>query len=159
MPETLRDLFGHEAWADAELLRAVWNCERAAGDEDVRTRLRHAHETQQWFLAFVRREAVARPGQRTPEWSFDDLGASMRQYQAGVREVLESASAEWLDGVLMLPYGRQSQVKRSEALLQVVLHSQNHRGQKLMRLRELGADLRPLDYVLWVIKGRPAPEW
>jgi len=159
VPDMLRDLFGHEAWADAELLRAVQGCEPAAIDEDVRNRLRHAHETQQWFLAFVKGEAVARPGEATPELSFDEFAASMRRYQAGVREVLDTASAEWLDSVLTFPYGRHSQVTRREALLQVALHSQNHRGQNLRRLKELGAELRPLDYVVWVIKGRPDPQW
>jgi hypothetical protein len=29
----------------------------------------------------------------------------------------------------------------------------------LTMLRTLGADTKPLDYIVWVSKGRPSPEW
>ena len=43
-------------------------------------------------------------------------------------------------------------------LTQIVMHSQNHRGQCLTRLRENGAQPPTLDYILWA-KDRPAPAW
>jgi uncharacterized damage-inducible protein DinB len=42
----------------------------------------------------------------------------------------------------------------AEALMQVVMHSQNHRGQCLSRLRELGAAPPTLDFIRWV-RDRP----
>jgi uncharacterized damage-inducible protein DinB len=46
----------------------------------------------------------------------------------------------------------------AEGLTQVVMHSQNHRGQCLSRLRENGTKPPTLDYILWA-KDRPAPLW
>jgi uncharacterized damage-inducible protein DinB len=46
----------------------------------------------------------------------------------------------------------------AEGLTQVVMHSQNHRGQCLSRLRENGTKPPTLDYILWA-KDRPAPSW
>ena len=45
-----------------------------------------------------------------------------------------------------------------EGLMQVVMHSQGHRGQCLTRLREIGGTPPTLDFILW-IKDRPAPIW
>ncbi|MBL8232675.1 MAG: hypothetical protein JNL98_29525 [Bryobacterales bacterium] len=42
----------------------------------------------------------------------------------------------------------------AEAWMQVVMHSQNHRGQCLTRLRELGAKPPTLDYILWLKRQR-----
>jgi uncharacterized damage-inducible protein DinB len=42
--------------------------------------------------------------------------------------------------------------------MQVALHGQNHRGQSLTRLRELGGKPPTLDYIIW-IKSRPGAAW
>jgi uncharacterized damage-inducible protein DinB len=52
----------------------------------------------------------------------------------------------------------KSQPTLAEGLTQVFMHSQNHRGQCLTRLRENGAKPPTLDYILWA-KDRPAPAW
>lgn len=46
----------------------------------------------------------------------------------------------------------------ADGLTQIVMHSQNHRGQCLIRLRENGVKPPTLDYILWA-KDRPAPSW
>jgi uncharacterized damage-inducible protein DinB len=42
---------------------------------------------------------------------------------------------------------------------QVVMHSEHHRGQNAVRLRELGGAMPPTDYIYWIVEGRPAPVW
>ena len=52
----------------------------------------------------------------------------------------------------------KSQPTVAEGLTQIFMHSQNHRGQCLTRLRENGAKPPTLDYILWA-RDRPAPAW
>ncbi len=47
----------------------------------------------------------------------------------------------------------------SDALLQVCLHSQHHRGQSMARLRALGAAPENVDYIIWLWKRKPEPRW
>ncbi|MFB3827757.1 MAG: DinB family protein [Bryobacteraceae bacterium] len=51
-----------------------------------------------------------------------------------------------------------AQCSLAEMLLQVVMHSQNHRGQCLSRLRALGGSAPTLDFILWA-KDHPAAAW
>ena len=46
-----------------------------------------------------------------------------------------------------------------QTLLQVALHSAHHRGQVSARLRELGAEPPPTDFIAWLWLGKPQPEW
>ena len=43
-----------------------------------------------------------------------------------------------------------------EALTQMAMHSQWHRGQNATRLRELGAQPPTVDLITWYWKGRPS---
>jgi len=43
-----------------------------------------------------------------------------------------------------------------EALTQMAMHSQWHRGQNATRLRELGAQPPTVDLIAWYWKGRPS---
>ena len=47
----------------------------------------------------------------------------------------------------------------AEALTQAAMHSQWHRGQNAVRLRELGVEPPPVDLIVWYWKGRPAAAW
>jgi uncharacterized damage-inducible protein DinB len=46
-----------------------------------------------------------------------------------------------------------------ETFLQVVLHSQHHRGQICTRLRECGVEPPLVDYIAWLWTARPGPSW
>jgi uncharacterized damage-inducible protein DinB len=46
----------------------------------------------------------------------------------------------------------------ADGLTQIVMHSQNHRGQCLRYMRKNGAEPPTLDYILWA-KERPGPSW
>lgn len=50
-------------------------------------------------------------------------------------------------------------ISASEALLQVCLHTQHHRGQNLTRLKALGAQAIPVDYIIWLWKQKPEAKW
>jgi uncharacterized damage-inducible protein DinB len=59
---------------------------------------------------------------------------------------------------IQMPWIPGSCPSLAEALIQVVMHSQNHRGECLSRLRTLGRNSPTLDYIIW-LKDRPAPVW
>lgn len=63
-----------------------------------------------------------------------------------------------LTRVIEMPWIPDSRPSLAEALIQVVMHSQNHRGQSLSRLRTIGGNPPTLDFILW-LKDRPAPKW
>ena len=44
----------------------------------------------------------------------------------------------------------------AEALTQMAMHSQWHRGQNATRLRELGGEPPTTDLIVWYWKGRPS---
>jgi len=41
-------------------------------------------------------------------------------------------------------------------VLQVFLHTQHHRGQVCMRMREVGVVPPTIDFILWLWAGRPS---
>jgi len=43
-----------------------------------------------------------------------------------------------------------------ESMLQVFLHTQHHRGQVCLRMRELGVVPPTVDFILWLWSGRPS---
>ena len=47
----------------------------------------------------------------------------------------------------------------TQALTQAAMHSHYHRAQNATRLRELGAVPPTTDYILWLHKGKPDPQW
>ena len=51
-----------------------------------------------------------------------------------------------------------SRASTAEALMQVVMHSQSHRGQCATRLRAIGGNPPMTDFIIW-IKDRPSPVW
>jgi uncharacterized damage-inducible protein DinB len=46
-----------------------------------------------------------------------------------------------------------------ETILQVISHSTHHRAQANTRLRMVGAEPPMVDYIAWLWRGRPKPEW
>ena len=44
-------------------------------------------------------------------------------------------------------------------VLQVISHSTHHRAQANTRLRMVGAEPPMVDYIAWLWRGRPKPEW
>jgi uncharacterized damage-inducible protein DinB len=47
----------------------------------------------------------------------------------------------------------------AEALTQVAMHTQHHRGQLMTRLKALGGQPQNVDYIIWAWKNRPEGRW
>jgi uncharacterized damage-inducible protein DinB len=154
-----RDLFEHQAYADAAMVNAIRRHETAARDEQLRTLLHHillAHRF--WVHSSQGLPFVAEAEAPVPD-SLETIAARYQETQARERQWLAGVQESDLDRLLESPLfeGRRYAVR--DGLMQVCLHSQGHRSQCASKLRTLGGEPPALDYVLWIKDGRPAPNW
>lgn len=159
MLDLMRDLFRHEAWADARHLGAILALPAAAADPEILERLHHYHTTQAWYLEFFRGAAPALGGLPEEPRPAIEAARSIEAYHRGIERLLDGLGESRLQTVLRFPTQEALEVTMLEAMLQVVTHSQHHRGQNARRLRELGAEPPATDFLVWVLKGRPKPAW
>ena len=74
-------------------------------------------------------------------------------------KVSESMPMPWAEMVAQ-HLGRAPEMTTiGDTAMQVALHTLYHRGQINARLREVGGEPAPVDYIAWVWLGRPAPDW
>jgi uncharacterized damage-inducible protein DinB len=160
MLETLRDLYAHQEWADAEHWSAIESCAPALTDGELRHRLQHLHLVQRGFLKIFKAETVNLREELQKELSLSDLKSVARAYHQEVIPFLETVGPERLDQTLIVPWfpGGFSPTFR-EAAMQSVMHSLYHRGQNAARIKQLGTKPPVTDYIAWIYKGRPAPVW
>jgi uncharacterized damage-inducible protein DinB len=156
----LADLFAHQQWADSVHWRALAAPPGALEDEAIRKRLHHFHTTQRRFLDVWKGNA-GWPPPPEPIPSMDALRRGVRSYYRELRDFLEGGASGRLDEFLRVPWfpDPQRPIRLSETMQQVVMHSEHHRGQNAIRLRELGGAMPPTDYIVWILDGRPAPVW
>ena len=163
---SIRDLFGHMEWADAGLWKVALATPAAGDDVFLREKLHHLHMVQRSFFLIWHDEDPRAAANLT----FEELPALARwgrEYHAGAATYLGKLDDATLVRVIALPWASRfagegrpiGPVTLGETLLQVALHSVNHRGQLLVRLRELGAAPPTLDYIMWLWLGRPRPDW
>jgi uncharacterized damage-inducible protein DinB len=162
MRTLVQDLFGHQAWADAELWRALQARPGALDDAAIRERMHHIHQVQRAFLAvlgnrppaFWRREAGEFP-------SMSDLREWARSFHAEAAAFIGTLGAEALERPVTIPWFKDPpcSIAMGQALTQAAMHSHYHRAQNATRLRELGGEPPLTDLIVWYWKGRPAPDW
>ena len=155
MIELLRSLFCYQAWADAAILEAVQAHPQSLDDEWLFKTLHHIVTAQRVILS----RCLARPVDVPKEFpaSFDELVQIFRATHDEELAFVEGLTKADLERRFEIP-ALGSHPTVVEGLTHVVLHSQNHRGQCLIRLRENGAKPPTLDYILWT-KTRPVPCW
>jgi uncharacterized damage-inducible protein DinB len=158
--DMLRDLYLHQAWADAELWRALEAQPRALEDPAIRERLHHIHLVQRAFLSIVQGEApVLSKIEDFP--SMAALKEHAREYHERVAALLDGVSAARLADEITIPWFKDPPIVITigQALTQAAMHSHYHRGQNATRLRELGGRPPLTDLIVWYWKGRPRPAW
>jgi len=161
MNPLLRDLLGHQYWADAELWNAIGSHAAAREDKAIHDRLHHIHQVQ-WFFVWAigggPQPAITTPGEYP---AFDDLRRYARESHDRIGALLQSTpDSEWSSAVTV-PWFRDPPltISAAEALTQMAMHSHHHRGQNAARLRELGGEPPTVDLIVWYWKGRPSPDW
>jgi uncharacterized damage-inducible protein DinB len=156
------DLIAHQAWADATLFDAIGRHPAARVDRVTRERLHHLHIVQRSFMWSLGDRAI--PFEfSTPEDfpQFEDLRRFARGSHAIVAGTMAGLTAERLAAPVQIPWFQDPPltIRVDEALTQCAMHSQWHRGQNAVRLRELGGNPPTIDLIVWYWKGRPAPAW
>lgn len=158
MGSPLHDLLGHQAWADAVFF-STWAASGAIADEDLRTRMDHAVATQEVFLSVLKGEPPGSPEHPLPE--FGSLKLRCEHSHRLLRDHWEALDEAALSRTVTLPWFPDPPcvVSAADALLQVCLHNQHHRGQCMARLKAMGTKASNVDYIIWLWKGRPEPRW
>ena len=159
--EWLRDLYAHQAWADAEHWNAIGAHPAAREDAAIRQRLHHLHFVQHAFPWTVGPRDhpfnVTKPGDFT---SFDRLREYAREYHVHAPMLRDLSDARLAEPVSIVWFKDPPlTITVAEALTQCAMHSQYHRGQNATRLRELGGEPPPTDLIYWQWKGRPPGAW
>ncbi|MBV9774034.1 MAG: damage-inducible protein DinB [Gemmatimonadetes bacterium] len=166
VPVELRQLMRHMEWADSLAWNAVLTHPASEGDAPTRERLMHVHGVQWAYLQIWRGEPLDLPDPS----SFHDLPAVRawgRGYHAAAVGFMESLDPATLGNEIHFPWAAQL-VQRfgalhpstlSQTILQITSHSTYHRGQVNARLREIGGEPPLTDFIVWVWRGEPAPEW
>ena len=162
MNPLVRDLYGHQVWADAEHFRAIGAHPAARDDNAIRDRLHHIAIVQRGFLWAIgdRQEAFAFT--RSDDFkSFDALKRYAREHHDRLAPVIGTLSDTRLAESIAIPWFNDPPLSLTiaEALTQGALHSHYHRGQNATRLREIGGEPPMTDYIYWLWKGRPEAEW
>lgn len=162
MNALLRDLLHHQLWADAELWNASGAHEAARHDTAMRERFHHIHQVQRFFiwaaLDRAHQPALTKPGDFA---SFDDLRGYARETHSEIARAISSLADAQLAESVSVPWFQDPPltITVAEALAQMAMHSQHHRGQNATRLRELGGEPPTIDLIVWYWKGRPTPAW
>jgi uncharacterized damage-inducible protein DinB len=157
--ELIRDLYRHQAWADAEHWRAILGVPAFLQDARAKERLHHIHLVQRGFHAIL----AGGPFEITEPSDYDGpaLLAWARAYHAASLPAVESLTAARLAERVTIPWFKDPplSITVEEALLQSIMHSHYHRGQNATRLRELGGEPPTTDFIVWLWQGRPEPGW
>ena len=160
----MREMARHMAWADATVWSAVLTAPPAAGDAQIAATLHHIHLVQHIFVqAWTKAGFAVR--ERNEFATLDEIAAWGVEGRRRVLSFVEQVSSDELAQSMRMPwatfYEQQSQQLAGvhtlgESILQVFLHTQHHRGQVCMRMREVGVAPPTIDFILWLWAGRPA---
>ena len=158
MAVSVQDLLKHQEWADAVFFRA-WETSGAQVDTDLRARMDHAVTTMEAFLAVLRGDPAAFPERPLPD--FEALQARCLAGHRALGLLVAGLDESALAHLVHIPWFPEPPciVPVADALLQVCLRGQHHRGQCLARLRALGAAPKNVDYLIWLWRQKPEPRW
>lgn len=160
MTDTLSDLFRHQEWADSIHWRAFAAHPDALNDDALRRRLYHIQAVQRAFLSVWK---------GTPVWpepfesysSMHALRESAMRYHREIAQFLRDVGPDRLEANVTVPWfpAPKRPIRLLDTMHQVLLHSHGHRAQNGTRFRELGGDPPTIDYIVWVLSGKPEPAW
>src|SRR6185312_7821751 len=145
----LRDLLAHAEWANAVFFHA-WGKSPARDNEEMRRRLDHLIGVQQGFLSTLRGEPPGGPPSGPPS-SFDDLKKWAPVCHAGLRDFVANLEDPGLARTVRIVWFPDPPciITVAEALVQVAMHSQHHRGQCMTRLKDFGGEPKDVDWIIW----------
>jgi uncharacterized damage-inducible protein DinB len=159
MLDFLQQLLAHSEWANAVFFHA-WGKSPARDHEELRRRVDHVVGVQQGFLSILRGEAGGGPPDGPPD-SYHELKARARSGHRGLRDFAAAMTSESMAHTVRIPWFPDPPcvITVPEALVQVAMHSQHHRGQCMTRLKDFGGEPKNVDWIIWLWKQKPAARW
>jgi uncharacterized damage-inducible protein DinB len=159
MDAFLRDLLAHAEWANSVFFN-TWAKSPARDNEELRSRMGHIVGVQHGFLSILKGEQPGGPPGGPPP-TFEDLKARAEFVHAGLREFGTTLDSEVLSRKVHIPWfpDPPCHITIAEALVQVAMHSQHHRGQCMTRLKDFGGESKNVDWIIWLWKQKPEPRW
>jgi uncharacterized damage-inducible protein DinB len=155
----LRDLLAHAEWANAVFFHA-WAKSPARDHEEMRRRVGHVVGVQQGFLAILRGETPGGPPEGPPP-PFGELKTRAVASHAALRDFAAGLTPDGLQRKVRIAWFPDPPcvVSVAEALVQVAMHTQHHRGQLMTRLKDFGGEPKNVDWIIWLWKQRPQARW
>jgi len=150
-------LFDHLVWADAAILKAVRGHAGAADDDEMRRVLHHIVLVQRVYLAILWNRPFDLEKEAQAPATFDALEALFRAAHAEAIAAVGALEESELARSVEMRFMPGLWFSMAEGLMQMVMHSQSHRGQCATRLRVLGGKAPITDFIMWV-KERAKPE-
>lgn len=159
MTDFLRDLLSHAEWANAVFFH-TWGKSPARDHEDLRRRMDHLIGVQHGFAQLLRGEPPGGPKDGPPS-TYGELLAWAPRCHAQWNQLMGEVDEGALSRRIHIPWfgDPEFSVTARDAIVQVAMHSQHHRGQCMTRLRELGGEPKNVDWIIWLWKQKPAARW
>jgi uncharacterized damage-inducible protein DinB len=159
MQAFLRDLLAHAEWANAVFFHA-WEKSPARDHEEMRRRVDHIVGVQNGFLSILRGEPPGFPPDGPPP-SFEDLKSRAVASHAALRDFGSTLDTTSLARIVRIPWfpDPPCMITVAEALVQVAMHTQHHRGQCMTRLKDFGGEPKNVDWIIWLWKQKPQGRW
>jgi uncharacterized damage-inducible protein DinB len=159
MFDFLRDLMAHAEWANAVFFH-TWGKSPARDHEEMRQRVGHIIGVQQGFLAILHGATPGGPPGGPPP-SYDALKARAESSHAALRDYVAKLDPAALDRTVHVVWFPDPPcvVTIAQALVQVAMHWQHHRGQCMTRLKDFGGEPKNVDWIIWLWKQKPQGRW
>jgi uncharacterized damage-inducible protein DinB len=155
----LEDLLAHSEWANAVFFN-TWGKSPARDHEEMRRRVQHILGVQAGFLTVFKGETPGGPPGGPPA-AFEELKARGKVSHAGLREFAATLDSGGQARTVHIPWFPDPPcvISVGQALVQVAMHTQHHRGQCMTRLKDLGGEPKNVDWIIWLWKEKPAARW
>ena len=164
---SLKHLFDHMKWADAEVWKKVLAFESAETDDKIKKLLYHLHQVQYAFYFLWNELPLEIP--KPEEFSkLKSIAIWGFKYQQKLNDFRSSPKSDKNEKVIQIPWSvfveRKTKQKvvpatLEETMLQVASHSTYHRGQINTRFRELGGEPASVDLIVWIWLCKPKGNW
>lgn len=148
MLDHVRQLLVHAEWANAVFFHA-WAKSPARDHEEMRHRVGHVVGVQEGFLKVLHGEMPGGPPSGPPP-TFDDLKARAISSHGNLGAFAESLDEPGLRRSVHVPWfpAPPCIIAVAEALVQVAMHTQHHRGQLMTRLKDFGGEPKNVDWII-----------
>ena len=126
----------------------------------MRSRVGHIVGVQHGFLSVLHGEEPKGPPGGPPP-AFAEILERAKSGHAGLRQFAATLNPDMIASTVHVPWFPDPPciITIAEALVQVAMHTQHHRGQCMTRIRDLSGEPKNVDWIIWLWKQKPEARW